>query len=441
MIFLRAKRKLSRGWRIAAAAFFDSLAPDYFETKQICLAGSMNINLMTFLLACLVTASVATPAHALQPVRHNLIRGDMPPGMAAQFYQVSDPALRGHVQPVQLVAPTNTNIEIGDAASNFGQARISQMSVGMAVGYVYRFKLSNLPVLNAVGESLYPSIEVFGKLSPPAGLEKDFPIQVVVTEDDIELALTGRMVTRVIYLEDPRGDLPHLHTTTDQPSIDVVRGQDPLRAAEQMGRPMAILRMGSRVPMEGEIAEWFTFGIAAPTVLPDPRPVNRLGFSERELSFLQAARDAEAKAAEMAKADSIAVDVASSDQQASVKSVAASIELDAANKVRRPDISLVDADQTGRQPEAGIFAGTTTNSQAKQPKWIRVRANAGSKSKTNRSNSRVLLSSREISTSNNQSKAIPPAPSMAGLIFEPTDTADRNDPLIALPTIRRPNEL
>jgi len=56
--------------------------------------------------------------------------------------------------------------------------------------------------------------------------------------------------------------------------------------------------------------------------------------------------------AEMAKADSIAVDVASSDQQASVKSVAASIELDAANKVRRPDISLVDADQTGRQPEA-----------------------------------------------------------------------------------------
>ena len=401
----------------------------------------MNINLMTFLLACMVTASAAMPAQALQPVRHNLIRGDMPPGMAAQFYQVSDPALRGHVQPVQLVAPTNTNIEIGDAASNFGQARTSQMSIGMAVGYVYRFKLSNLPVLNAVGESLYPSIEVFGKLSPPAGLEKDFPIQVVVTQDDIELALTGRMVTRVIYLEDPRGDLPHLHTTTDQPSIDVPRGQDPLRAAEQMGRPMAILRMGSRVPMEGEIAEWFTFGIAAPTVLPDPRPVNRLGFSERELSFLQAARDAEAKAAEMAKADSIAVDVASSDQQSSVKSVAASIELDAANKVRRPDISLVDADQTGRQPEAGIFAGTTTNSQAKQPKWVRVRANAKQKSKSNRSNSSVLLSSREISTANNQSKAPSPAPSMAGLFAEPIDTADTNDPLIALPTVRRPNEL
>ena len=323
----------------------------------------------------------------------------------------------------------------------------------MAVGYVYRFKLSNLPVLNAVGESLYPSIEVFGKLSPPAGLEKDFPIQVVVTQDDIELALTGRMVTRVIYLEDPRGDLPHLHTTTDQPSIDVPRGQDPLRAAEQMGRPMAILRMGSRVPMEGEIAEWFTFGIAAPTVLPDPRPVNRLGFSERELSFIQAARDAEAKSAEMAEADSIAiansiaVDVATNNQQANVKSVVASVELDASNKVRRPDISLVATDQTVRQPEPGIFSGTTTtpvtttNSDAKQPKWIRVRANAGSKSKTNRSNSRVLLSSREISTSNNQSKAIPPAPSMAGLIFEPTDTADRNDPLIALPTIRRPNEL
>lgn len=257
---------------------------------------------MTILLACMVTVIFSMHAHAQQPVRHELIRGDMPPGVAAQFYQMGDPSLRGQVQPVQLVAPAGTTIEVGDAASSFGQARANQMTVAMGIGYVYRFKLSSLPLPGTAGESLYPSIEVIGKLNPPTGLENDFPIQVVVTRDDIDLALTGRMVTRVIYLEDPRGTLPHLHTETEQPSVDIRQGQDPLRAAERMGRPMAILRMGSRVPMGNELAEWFAFGVAAPTVLPDPRAGNRMGLNERELKIVQAMRDADAKAVRKAAA-------------------------------------------------------------------------------------------------------------------------------------------
>ena len=58
----------------------------------------MNNKSITFLLGCLVTASITMQVLAQQPAEHEFIRGDMPPGVAARFYQMSDPALRGHVQ-------------------------------------------------------------------------------------------------------------------------------------------------------------------------------------------------------------------------------------------------------------------------------------------------------------------------------------------------------
>ena len=374
---------------------------------------------------------------AQQPAEHEFIRGDMPPGVAARTYQMGNPALRGHVQAVQLVAPANTTVEVGDAQSSFGQAQAEQMTVNMAIGYVYRFKLSNFPLPDAAGQTLYPSIEVIGRLNPPPGLENDFPVQVVVTREDIEVALAGRMVTRVIYLEDPRGPLPHLHTVTDQPSIDVGSGQDPLRTAEQMGRPMAILRMGSRVPMEGEVAEWFTFGIAAPTVLPNPRPVNRLGLSERELKIVDEMRRAEAAA--KAKAQTKAEAIASKEKPT--------------NKINQADFNPSDSEQDTRsiatigetsgssQTSVKFVAATTPieseTPKAKKPRWVAVKANAKQKS----SSRPYMESITPIRASAPVAKkAQPPAPSMAGLDCEPV-VQGLKEPPRAYPTIRLPNEL
>ena len=226
---------------------------------------------ITFLLTSLLLATFG--AHVKAQQRHEFTRGDMPPGVAAQIFQMNDRSLIGHVQPVQIVTPVDTVIEIGDAQGVFFGARAKQMSVAMAMGRVYRFKLSNLPIAGAEGKELYPSIEVLGKLNPPAGLENEFPIQVVLTRSDINLALNGQMVTRIIYLEDPRGPLPHRHQESAQPSFDVTSGQDPLRAAEKLGQPMAILRLGSRVPLANDANDWFNFGISTPAILPDPSQV------------------------------------------------------------------------------------------------------------------------------------------------------------------------
>jgi len=402
---------------------------------------------MTFLFGCLVTASITMQALAQQPLEHEFIRGDMPPGVAARFYQMGDPALRGHVQAVQLVAPENTIVEIGDAQSSFGHAQAEQMTVNMGIGYVYRFKLSNLPLPDAAGKTLYPSIEVIGKLNPPPGLESDFPIQVVVTRDDIEIALAGRMVTRVIYLEDPRGTLPHLHTVSDQPTIDVRRGQDPLRAAEQMGRPMAILRMGSRVPMEGEVAEWFTFGIAAPTVLPNPRAVNHLGLSEHELRIVDEMRQAEAAAKAAAEAEIVAA--INKEKLADELSLPALNPYDSTPDAYNID-AVADADPSDSDPIVESFADTpapipppTTTPiapdppKAKKPKWIKVKATAKLKPST-RPNMESMNSIRAFSSA--AKKAKPPAPSMVGLDFAPVDQGFKEPPR-AYPVIRRPNQL
>jgi hypothetical protein len=52
----------------------------------------------------------------------------------------------------------------------------------------------------------------------------------------------------VIYLEDPETALPIVENPEEQTFFEVGRGENPLEVADRLGRPMAILRMGGRVP-------------------------------------------------------------------------------------------------------------------------------------------------------------------------------------------------
>jgi hypothetical protein len=100
-------------------------------------------------------------------------------------------------------------------------------------------------------------------------LENEFPIPVVITESDVRHAMEGRLVTKVIYLEDSETALPRGGKKEDQPWFDVSASQDPVRAAEGLGRPMAILRIGSRVPTPEELGNMTqnAFNSATPTMV------------------------------------------------------------------------------------------------------------------------------------------------------------------------------
>jgi len=71
---------------------------------------------------------------------------------------------------------------------------------------------------------------------------------IELTREDLQFALDGKFVTRVIYLEDPRAALPLQQDPRGEQWFEVGPGRDPLAEADLLGRPVAILRMGARLP-------------------------------------------------------------------------------------------------------------------------------------------------------------------------------------------------
>jgi hypothetical protein len=205
-------------------------------------------------LGCLVLAS---PAAAQQPGVHYLHQGVMPPGAIGGRQLQRGGPLPGYFQPVEIKAPQGALVSLA-VAGEFGQPKAAPRRAGFLIGQVYRMRVMNIP--RRLGMEVFPTIEVIDRLYPPRGQESRFAIPIELTQDDLELALQGKFVTRVIYLEDPRQALPVAEDPRQQEWFEIGPGDDPLAAADALGRPVAILRMGARLPdAQGPDAQ-FLFG-------------------------------------------------------------------------------------------------------------------------------------------------------------------------------------
>src|SRR5260370_42552646 len=133
-----------------------------------------------WLLAWSATAfaqNLPPPARGLAPLMHATLIG--PAGMHVVVYQ-------GAARPRDLAAPAQ---------------------LGLRPGYIYRMEGNGFT--QHPGVSLYPTLEVRGTLALPPGLSgAGFPAPVVITEDDVQKALAGVLVTKVIYLEHPERAAP-----------------------------------------------------------------------------------------------------------------------------------------------------------------------------------------------------------------------------------------
>jgi hypothetical protein len=148
------------------------------------------------------------------------------------------------------------------------------LMAGMLIGHVYRLKVSNLP--GREGQELFPTVEVIDRLYPPPGQAARFPLPVVLTDEEVNLALEGRYVLRVIYVEEPRTAFPVAETPEQQRITEIGPGQDAMETADRLGRPVAILRMGSRVPLPEEDQGPFLY--QHPPVMPlEVPPVPKRG--------------------------------------------------------------------------------------------------------------------------------------------------------------------
>jgi len=198
--------------------------------------------------------------------------------------------LPGFFQPVEIKAPAGASISLA-VTNQFGPALKAPCRVALLIGSVYRLRVTNIPLPQGEGMEIFPTIEIIDRTYAPTDQQLRFAIPVEIAAQDIELALQGKFVTRVIYLEDPRHALP-TRSSGDQSWFDVEQGRDPLAVADEWGRPVAILRLGGRVPDQGPDPNFY-FGSPAWIAYPQRTPLEAMPV--RETNAVRPATPAEKK--------------------------------------------------------------------------------------------------------------------------------------------------
>ncbi|MDR3232503.1 MAG: hypothetical protein LBT46_02335 [Planctomycetaceae bacterium] len=175
-------------------------------------------------------------------------------GMTAAQNFPGEP-IAGYFQSVQIRC--SDGVKVSAAAGNqFSVPQSSPFQAGFLAACRYRLKLTEIPF--HAGAEIFPTLTLFARTYPPQGREQEFPIVVEITLEDMELALQGRYVTKIVYLEDPKKALPVRDVDNRQLSADV-QG-DPIAVAASQGLPVAALQLGSRLPDMNRIDAAFTFG-------------------------------------------------------------------------------------------------------------------------------------------------------------------------------------
>jgi len=221
------------------------------------------------------SAHAQTGANLLPSSTNALFHDDMAPGVIGSIQLQNKPYLRGLWQGIEVKGPRGVHFNFAQDGQ-FAPDIVSPARVAVLVGPVYRLRLTGIEGDEDV--ELFPTIEVIDRTCPPAEREHRFPIPIEIDETDIADAIRGEMVMRVIYLEDSEIAEPVDTSNKPQRVLDVRPAQNALRTADQLGRPVAILRMGSRVPhiTSGQDSLEFLYGCPPWTTLKPIPTKNQL---------------------------------------------------------------------------------------------------------------------------------------------------------------------
>jgi hypothetical protein len=287
-----------------------------------------------------------TPANAQEKV-HMHHAGKLPPGMIGAQQVARGGPLAGYFQPVQIKAPAGVMVSLA-INGQFSAPQRTPLTVGMFVAPVYRLRVTQIP--NHIGEEVYPTVEVINRIYPPVGEEFRFPIPIELTQTELELALAGKFVTRVVYLEDPQQALPIVSSPQSEQSYFEVRPtDDPLEVADRLGRPVAILRIGGRLPDSAGPDEKFLYG-SPPVLIP-----NSLDLCSEPVAEISSTENAIASSTEKTPRSSVLKALAPTGKDEKEKVVLATAEVEA-------DKSSAPSATSNAEP-AGVQAGQRHSSR------------------------------------------------------------------------------
>ncbi len=192
------------------------------------------------LIACCFASSLVADDDLYFPFDHRQNTGN-----AARLSVMRAPQKYGYFQPMRFILPTDGIVTYYSGSPDNAVHTQAPSQVSMMVGHTYRVRISDMP--EYPGVEIFPTIEVLDRLHPPEDRINEFPIPIELTREEIETVLQDRMVTKVIYLEQPDLATPFSHA--DRKLIeDLPVTANLLEAADYRGRAMAILRIGGRIP-------------------------------------------------------------------------------------------------------------------------------------------------------------------------------------------------
>lgn len=133
------------------------------------------------------------------------------------------------------------------AAPNTWKQNTVPVQLTLQPGMKYLFKVEGVP--GSDGLTLYPTLEVLDSLYLPPKLKaSDHPAPINISEADAIAARQGGLVTKVITLEDPEGAYVGIGGDVNGADVEPLAGLDPFSFSKDVGRPVAILRIGNKEP-------------------------------------------------------------------------------------------------------------------------------------------------------------------------------------------------
>lgn len=198
------------------------------------------------LLAVMLTCGTSVLGQQYPAVdgRHFPLNQMSPPGTAAQWAVNAGRVTPGSFQPIKVTLPGTGKVTFYESW-NRPVELAAPAQAGLMVGRMYRLKVSGLEDFSGI--DFFPSIELVDRLHPPAGREEDFPIDFEFTVEEFEWAAAGRLITKVLYLEQP-DRIPQLLLDQSQRITTIEPSRNALAEADSLGRPVAIVRLGGRTP-------------------------------------------------------------------------------------------------------------------------------------------------------------------------------------------------